>query len=183
MKSLELLWARWQIYVWTYFAQPAALFPEIFAEYFFFCCSFPRIIFRIYFHKSLVETSCTALSQKYFRIFFHHKLLVETSCAALSPVVCLFLLSVGLVPVDRQRHKRDSFFSLDNMSLVALLQPITRWNCSNKDNLEKMPGGNYQGTLWTLLVSWFFDRHHKESLRLKFRQELKEMQFRKNNWH
>ena len=146
MKSLELLWARWQIYVWTYFAQPAALFPEIFAEYFFhhmlldfLCCSFTRNIFRIYFHhKSLVETSCTALSQKYFRIFFHHKLLVETSCAALSPVVCLFLLSVGLVPVDRQRHKRDSFFSLDNISLVALLQPITRLNCSNKGNLEKI---------------------------------------------
>ena len=142
----------------------------------FLCCSFTRNIFRIYFHhKSLVETSCTALSQKYFRIFFHHKLLVETSCAALSPVVCLFLLSVGLVPVDRQRHKRDSFFSLDNMSLVALLQPITRWNCSNKDNLEKMPGGNYQGTLWTLLVSWFFDRHHKDGLRLKLTQEFKEM--------
>ena len=165
------------------FRPASCSFPRNICWIFFFCCSFPRIIFRIYFHKSLVETSCTALSQKYFRIFFHHKLLVETSCAALSPVVCLFLLSVGLVPVDRQRHKRDSFFSLDNMSLVALLQPITRWNCSNKDNLEKMLGGNYQGTLWTLLVSWFFDRHHKDGLRLKLRHELKEMHFRKNNWH
>ena len=53
-------------------------------------------------------------SQKYFQNVFYHKLLVETSCAALSPVVCLFLLSVGLVPVDRQRHKIDSFFTLEN---------------------------------------------------------------------
>ena len=174
MKSLELLttsfWWRLRVLLFTRNIFKVALFQIFFQNILssqvfggdFVWCSFPRNIFRM---------------------FFHHKLLVETPCAALSPVVCLFLLSVGLVPVDRQRHKRGSFFSLDNMSLVALLQPITRANCSNKGNLEKVPGGNYQGTLWTLLVSWFFDRHHKDGLRLKLRNELKEMHFRKNNWH
>ena len=32
-------------------------------------------------------------------------------------------------------------------SLVALPQPIARLNCSNKGNLEKVPGGSWQGTL------------------------------------
>ena len=64
---------------------------------------------------NLFRPGSCSFPRNIFRMFFHHKLLVETSCAALSPVVCLFLLSVGLVPVDRQRHKRDSFFSLDNM--------------------------------------------------------------------
>ena len=43
-------------------------------------------------------------------------------------------------------------------SLVALPQPIARLDCSNKGNLDKVPGGSSQGTLWTLLDSWFRDR-------------------------
>ena len=97
-----------------------------------------KYFLNIFFHhKLLVKTLCAALfqkyflniffitsfwwrllvllfSQKYFQNVFYHKLLVETSCAALSPVVCLFLLSVGLVPVDRQRHKIDSSITLEN---------------------------------------------------------------------
>ena len=81
----------------------------------FLCCFFPGNIFRMFFTTSFWWRLLVLLfSQKYFQNIFYHKLLMETSCAALSPVVCLFLLSVGLVPVDRQRHKIDSFFTLKN---------------------------------------------------------------------
>ena len=49
-------------------------------------------------------------------------------------------------------------------------------NCWNKENLEKVPGGSSQGTLWTLLASWFRD-HHKGGPRLKPSQELREREF------
>ena len=49
-------------------------------------------------------------------------------------------------------------------------------NCWNKENLEKVPGGSSQGTLWTLLASWFRD-HHKGGPRLKPSQEIKEREF------
>ena len=35
-----------------------------------------------------------------------------------------------------------------------------------KGNFKRVPGGSSQGTLWTLLASWFCD-HHKGGLRLK----------------
>ena len=55
------------------------------------------------------------------------------------------------------------------MGFRALTQLVALMNCPYTGNLEK---GSSQGTLWTLLASWFHD-HHKSGSRLENSQGLK----------
>ena len=68
-----------------------------------------------------------------------------------------------------------SSFSLQLNSWLNL-KPGWSTYATVKGNLEMAPGGSSQGTLWTLLASWFRD-HHKGGPRLKTSEELKEREF------